>query len=184
MVHPLCGCDFRISVWGFLLIIPGYKLIPSSVCKQIAALVSCLMLFLLAYECWYSPGSGDWSDLQGSGEFQDHSILSMIIPNWLVTVSAHAGRHIARQVRSMVRGLLCFLCLLKPEQVFNFNYPKKKEKQKRCDNAFSCCWCCCLVAKSYPTVCNPMYCRTSGSSFLYYLLEFAQINVHWVSDAI
>ena len=80
--------------------------------------------------------------------------------------------------QSMVRSLLCFLCLLKPEQVFNFNYPKKKEKQKRCDNAFSCCWCCCLVAKSYPTVCNPMYCRTSGSSFLYYLLEFAQINVH------
>ena len=68
---------------------------------------------------------------QGSGEFQDHSTLSMITPSWLVTVSAHAGRHIARQIKSMVRGLLCFLGLLKPEQVFHFNHPKKKEKKKK-----------------------------------------------------
>ena len=53
----------------------------------------------------------------------------MITPNWLVTVSAHAARHIARQIRSMVRDLLCFLCLLKPEQDFNFNYPKKEKKR-------------------------------------------------------
>ena len=126
---------------------------------------------------------GDWSDLRGSGGFQySLPILTTMPPSWLVTVGACAGRQAARVASRQKQGESpTLLCLLKPEQVFNFNYPKKKEKnkQKRCDNAFSCCWwCCCLVAKSYPTVCNPMYCRTSGSSFLYYLLEFAQINVH------
>ena len=37
---------------------------------------------------------------------------------------------------------------------------------------------------SYPTPCEPMDCSTSGFPVLYYLLEFAQTLVHWVSDAI
>ena len=45
-------------------------------------------------------------------------------------------------------------------------------------------WLCCSVAKSCLTLCNPMDCSTSGSSVLCYLLEFAQIHIHWVSDAI
>ena len=44
--------------------------------------------------------------------------------------------------------------------------------------------CCCSVAKSCPTLCNPMDCSTPGSSVLNCLLEFAQIHVHWVSDAV
>ena len=44
--------------------------------------------------------------------------------------------------------------------------------------------CCCSVTKSCPTLCDPMDCRTPGSPVLHYLLEFAQIHVHWVSDAI
>ena len=49
-----------------------------------------------------------------------------------------------------------------------------------------CCYCCCCcsVAKSWPTLCNPMHCSMPGSSVLYQLLEFAQIHVHWVNDAI
>ena len=53
-----------------------------------------------------------------------------------------------------------------------------------------CCWsqedcCCCYsVAKSYLTLCNPMDCSTPGFPVIHYLLEFAQIHVHWVSDAI
>ena len=43
---------------------------------------------------------------------------------------------------------------------------------------------CCSVTKSCPTRCDPMDCSTSGSPDLHYLLEFAQIDVHWVSDAI
>ena len=43
---------------------------------------------------------------------------------------------------------------------------------------------CCSVANSCPTLCNPMNCSTPSSPVLHYLLEFAQIYVHWVSDGI
>ena len=49
---------------------------------------------------------------------------------------------------------------------------------------FTCLYCCCSVAKSCIILCNPMVCSTSGSSVLHYPPEFAQIHVHWVSDAI
>ena len=41
-----------------------------------------------------------------------------------------------------------------------------------------------FIAKLCPTVCNPMDCSTPGFPVLHYLPEFAQTNVHWVSDAI
>ena len=44
--------------------------------------------------------------------------------------------------------------------------------------------CCCLVTQSCPTLCDPMDFSTSGSSVLHCIPEFAQIHVHWVSDAI
>ena len=44
--------------------------------------------------------------------------------------------------------------------------------------------CCCLVAKSCLTLCHPTDCSTPGFPVLHYLLEFAQIHVCWVSDAI
>ena len=46
----------------------------------------------------------------------------------------------------------------------------------------SCCWC--LVAKSCPTVCDPMDLSMPGFPVLHYLLEFSQTHVHWVSDVI
>jgi len=42
----------------------------------------------------------------------------------------------------------------------------------------------CSVAKSCPTLCNSMDCSTPSFPVLYHLLEFAQIYVHWISDAI
>ena len=36
--------------------------------------------------------------------------------------------------------------------------------------------CCCLVAKSCPTVFDPMDCSLPGSYVLHYFLEFAQIQ--------
>ena len=42
---------------------------------------------------------------------------------------------------------------------------------------------CGLVSQSCPTLFDSMDCRTSGSSVLHYLLEFAQMYVHWVGDA-
>ena len=44
--------------------------------------------------------------------------------------------------------------------------------------------CCCSLAKSCPTLCDPMDWSAPGFPVLHYLLEFAQIPVHWVSDAI
>ena len=44
--------------------------------------------------------------------------------------------------------------------------------------------CCCSIAKSGLTLCDPMDCSTPGFPVLHYLPEFAQTHVHWVSDAI
>ena len=43
---------------------------------------------------------------------------------------------------------------------------------------------CCSVAKSCPTLCDPMDCSTPGFPLLHSLLEVAQTHVDWVSDAI
>ena len=43
---------------------------------------------------------------------------------------------------------------------------------------------CCSVAKSCPTLCDPMDRNRLGFPVLPYLLEFAQTHVHWVDDAI
>ena len=46
------------------------------------------------------------------------------------------------------------------------------------------CYRCFSVTKLCPTLCNCIHCSTPGSPILYYLPEFAQTHVHWVSDAI
>ena len=43
---------------------------------------------------------------------------------------------------------------------------------------------CCSVAKSCPTLCDPMDCSMPGFPVLHCLQEFAQTHVHWVDDAI
>ena len=43
---------------------------------------------------------------------------------------------------------------------------------------------CCSVNELCQTLCDPMDCCMLGSHVLHYLLEFTQIHVHWVSDAI
>ena len=44
--------------------------------------------------------------------------------------------------------------------------------------------CCCSVALSCSTLCNPMDCSTPGFSVLHHLPELAQTHVHQVGDAI
>ena len=44
--------------------------------------------------------------------------------------------------------------------------------------------CCCSVAKSCPTFCDPMDCSMPGFPVLHYLLEFTLVHVHWVGDGI
>ena len=45
-------------------------------------------------------------------------------------------------------------------------------------------WGVLLLSCSVVSLCDPMDCRTSGSSALQHLPEFAQSHVHWVGDAI
>jgi len=44
--------------------------------------------------------------------------------------------------------------------------------------------CCCSVAQSCLTLCNPMDCSRPGFPVLHHLREFTQTHVHRVSDAI
>ena len=44
--------------------------------------------------------------------------------------------------------------------------------------------CCCSVAQSCLTLCDPMDCSTPGFPVLHYFPEVAQTHVHRVSDAI
>ena len=46
------------------------------------------------------------------------------------------------------------------------------------------CCCFCSVAKFCLTLCDPMDCSMPGFPVHHYFPEFAQINVHWVGDAI
>ena len=43
---------------------------------------------------------------------------------------------------------------------------------------------CCSVAQSCLSVCDPIDCSIPGFLVIYYLPEFAQTHVRWVSDAI
>ena len=44
--------------------------------------------------------------------------------------------------------------------------------------------CCCSVAKLCPTLCNPTDWSMPGFLVPHHLLEFAQVHVHWIGDAI
>ena len=46
------------------------------------------------------------------------------------------------------------------------------------------CYCCCSVAQLCLTLWDPMDCSPPGFPVLHCLLEFAQIHVHWIGDAI
>ena len=45
-------------------------------------------------------------------------------------------------------------------------------------------YCCCLVAKSCPPLCDPMNCSMPGFPVFHYLPEFVQTHVCYVSEAI
>ena len=53
------------------------------------------------------------------------------------------------------------------------------KSQLACEHSYLCC----SVTKC-PTLCDPTDCSTPGFPVLYYLPEFAQTHVRWVSDAI
>ena len=54
------------------------------------------------------------------------------------------------------------------------------EGQGRATGFMSCSYCCCSVAQSCLTLCDPIACSMPGSSVFYYLLEFAHTHICWV----
>ena len=59
-----------------------------------------------------------------------------------------------------------------------------QQKQNSSFCTLLCC-CCSTVVKSCATLCDPMNCSSMpGFPVLHYLMELAQIYVHWVCDAI
>ena len=46
------------------------------------------------------------------------------------------------------------------------------------------CGCCFSVTQPCPVLCDPVDCSTPSFPVLYYLLEFVQTHVHWISDVI
>ena len=80
---------------------------------------------------------------------------------WLVTFSALA---------------LSFLTAPQTLTGWESNWPNAPQLRNDC--------CCCLVATSSPTLCNPVDSSTPGSSVLLCLPEFPQTYAYWVGDAI
>ena len=72
----------------------------------------------------------------------------------------------------------------KPQsQYYNFS-----ETSSCCVKSLNCririCCCCCSVVKKCPTLHDPMDCSTPDFPDPHWLLEFAQVHVHWIGDAI
>ena len=59
-----------------------------------------------------------------------------------------------------------------------------KEYRKEKKNFSAPTYYCFSVTKSYPALCDPVNCSRPGFIILHHHLEFAQIHIHRVSDAI
>ena len=75
-------------------------------------------------------------------------------------------------------------CIFQPPPLLTRTYqinisPTPNHPKTRCQTTG-----CCSVTKSCPALWNPMDCSMPGFPVLHYVPDFAQIHVHWVSDAI
>ena len=59
-----------------------------------------------------------------------------------------------------------------------FAHPEKLHPMSASHRFKNSCVYCCSVAKSYPTLFDPMDWITPGSSLLHYLPALAQIHIH------
>ena len=94
---------------------------------------------------------------------------------------ARVQPHPGSPVSSLLMG-----CQVPPSSFKNSNKRRKmggKNGQDIHEKMFHIISCCCSVTKSCLTL-QPHGCITLSFPVLHYLLEFAQIHVHWVGDAI
>ena len=105
---------------------------------------------------------------------------SWILPNsWDVKGKVH--------LKVTDRDSLIPVCHKSHKSYVKKNSKKKSHLIRNAYNLFthaSYNCCCCLVTQLCPTLRDPMGCNTPHFSVLHHLLEFAQIHVHKVSDAI
>ena len=64
--------------------------------------------------------------------------------------------------------------------IYIYIYICLSEKRR---SSIICCYFCCSVAQSCPTLCNPMDYSTSGLPIPHHL-KFAQVHEYCISDAI
>ena len=66
----------------------------------------------------------------------------------------------------------------------NLNVPSVGEWIKKMWYIHEMEYCCCSVTKSCLTLCEPMNCSAPAHPVPQHLLDFAQVHVHWIGDAI
>ena len=110
----------------------------------------------------------------GVGKFQLSRIPRSGVTRSYGNPTCHSGEKL----------LNCF-----PKRLQNFTFPSARHVNSHLSTflltlVITNHSCCCSIAKSCSTLGDSMNCSRPGSSLLPYLPEFAQIHLHWVSDAI
>ena len=97
-----------------------------------------------------------------------------------------AQRSLSRQVREHPQGLPTHQPRFPGTSVIPDSLILSLLTQTHLESVICLLWicCCCSVVKLCLTLYDPMDCGTPGFLVLHYLLEFAQIRVHWISNAI
>ena len=104
-------------------------------------------------------------------DIQKHKIKVYRIMLWLIYTIKWLPQVLYISITSFrYKRRKCFLLVMR----ILYIYPLKKFNIEHC----------CSVAKSCLTLWDPMYCSPPGLLVLHYLSKFAQVHVHWVSDAI
>lgn len=128
--HP--GRDFKLRLWGLLLIIPDRKLISSSVCKQKCS--SCfsltftrLFVFLLSENIFLGPeedGGGVAYTPRDLSDSKPTALLSKVLVDLLVTTGLFASPVVQGDQARSAGGQGLVPLLLKPKQDYlYFSFP-------------------------------------------------------------
>ena len=94
-----------------------------------------------------------------------HGISQASILVWIAISFSSGSSQLWDQTTSSALASVCFFFF------FFFNHWATREAQK-------------CVFVQLLSLCDPMNCSTPGFPVLHHLLEFVQIHIHWVGDAI
>ena len=123
----------------------------------------------------------------------EETIFRVIIPSlaqdskWLLTDSSSViGWYCFGEMNStfpacLSSGWSCTVgaCHSRPQ---SWRWEPRKKSRPALETAPVWASCCCSVAKSRPTLFDPMDCSTPGLPVPHHLPKFAQVHVHWLGD--